>query len=249
MKVLLVLAHPEPESFNGALFATARATLEVHGHEVMLSDLYAMEWKAVADGKDFPRERAAGQRFALDSEQLYAHQTGTTSVDIVAEQQKIQRADLIVFHYPMWWFMPPAILKGWFDRVFTKGFAYVSGRKYDSGLLSGKVAMVTITTGTSAGTYAPDGVDGALLDILWPMHNGVLRYTGFDVLEPFVVHAPGAMSPEERHVALGRYAEVLGTIGTRPRLFFHPAKDYGDDERLLPDVEPRSGFQHRSDGT
>ena len=53
----------------------------------------------------------------------------------------------------------PAIMKGWADRVFARGFAYAAGRKYDTGLLRGKTAMAA-TTGTSAETYAPDGIDG-----------------------------------------------------------------------------------------
>ena len=149
---------------------------------------------------------------------------------------------------PMWWFGPPAILKGWFDRVFTRGFAYLPGRKYDTGLMAGKLAMVSVTTGTSADTYAPDGIDGAILDILWPVHNGILRYTGFDVLAPFITHTPGKISHGERRVVLGRYADEIRAVASRHRLFFHPRDDYGPDERLLSGVRPQSGFQHRDCG-
>lgn len=246
MNILLVVAHPEPTSFNAALAGVAHSTLRDMGHDVRVSDLYAMGWKAVADGDDFAiRENPHVLR--LDKEQTFAHEGGTTSADIAAEQEKVAWADLVIFQYPMWWFGPPAILKGWFDRVFTRGFAYLPGRKYDTGLMRGKRAMVSVTTGTSSDTYAPDGIDGAILDVLWPVHNGVLRYTGFDVLEPFASYMVARLADADRAEILERFAHELQGIDSRPHLFFHPRSDYGDDERLLPTVEPRSGFQHRAD--
>ncbi len=68
----------------------------------------------------------------------------------------------------------PAILKGWADRVFARGFAYLPGRKYDTGMFKGKRALLAATTGTSADTYAPDGIDGDILVVFWPIHNGLL---------------------------------------------------------------------------
>ena len=164
--------------------------------------------------------------------------------DVAAEQEKVRAAELLVLQFPMWWFGMPAILKGWVDRVFARGFAYSPGRKYDTGLLAGRTALVSVTTGTSAATYAPDGIDGSLLDILWPLHNGVLRYCGFDVLEPFVAHRPGRVGDEVRGELLDAWRARLMAVETSPRLFFHPAGDYGPDERLLPGVVARSGFQH-----
>lgn len=247
VNILIVHAHPEPKSFNGALTRTAAEALREHGHAVEISDLYAMKWKPAADADDYgPREDQDYLR--IDREQTFAHEAGTTACDIVAEQAKVRRADLVLFQYPMWWFGRPAILKGWFDRVFTRGFAYLPGRKYDTGLMAGKLAMVSVTTGTSADTYAPDGMDGAILDILWPVHNGILRYTGFDVLEPFITHMPAKISHDERRAVLDQYAGEIRDLASRHRLFFHPRDDYGPDERLLPGVPPQSGFQHRSSG-
>lgn len=246
MNVLIVHAHPEPRSFNGALTRVATQALCEQGHHVEVSDLYAMRWKAVADADDFTGPREDDDVLRLDREQTFAHEAGTTAGDIAAEQEKVARADLVLFQYPMWWFGPPAILKGWFERVLTRGFGYLPGRKYDTGLMHGKTAMVSLTTGTSADTYAPDGIDGDLLDVMWPVHNGTLRYAGFDVLHPFVSHKPGMLDADERRAILDRYAAELRALDSRPRLFFHPRTDYGPDERLLPGVKPRSGFQHRA---
>ena len=248
MNVLIVHVHPEPRSFNGALTRTAARALREQGHTEEVSDLYAMKWKPVADADDYAGPREDHGYLRIDREQTFAHDAETTACDIRAEQAKVRRADLVLSQYPMWWFGPPAILKGWFDRVFTRGFAYLPGRKYDTGLMAGKLAMISVTTGTSADTYAPDGIDGAILDILWPVHNGILRYTGFDVLAPFITHTPGKISHGERRVVLGRYADEIRAVASRHRLFFHPRDDYGPDERLRPGVRPQSGFQHRNCG-
>ncbi len=242
MNVLTVHAHPEPRSFNGALTRQAVETLTAVGHTVEVSDLYAMKFKAVAD--DYT-EREDPAYLRIDREQTHAHRVDAVAADVRAEQEKLARADLLIFQYPMWWFGMPAILKGWAKRVLTRGFAYLPGRKYDTGMLRGKLAMVSVTTGTSADTYQPDGIDGALLDVLWPVHNGLLRYSGFDVLTPFVTHMPGGkISAEDRQRALASYSDRLRALDSVPRLYFHPAADYGPNERLRHGVKARSRFQH-----
>jgi NAD(P)H dehydrogenase (quinone) len=65
-----------------------------------------------------------------------------------------------------------------------------------------------------------------------------------DLLIPFVAHMPGKISAEDRQRALADYADRLRSLDSVPRLYFHPAEDYGPDERLRPGVKARSGFQH-----
>lgn len=244
MRYLIVHAHPDTESFNAALTQAAVNHLRALGHAVQVSDLYALGWNPVLGAADFP-QRVDTARLRVAYEQTHAVETGTQSADVAAEQEKVLWADVVVFQFPLWWFGPPAILKGWVDRVFARGFAYLSGRKYDTGMLAGRVGVVCVTTGTSADTYAPDGIDGSLLDHLWPIHNGVFRYTGFEVAEPFLVHMPGQITDQERSQVLDTWAQTLAGIADAPRLFFHPQSDYDERERLKPEVEPRSGFQHR----
>ena len=243
MNVLIVYAHPEPKSFNGAMKDLAVATLTTAGHSVEVSDLYAMNFHAIVGAEDFLGERSHPDFLSIAREQTHAVETRTLAADIVAEQDKLSRADLVIFQFPIWWFGMPGILKGWVDRVFARGFAYLAGRKYDTGLFRGKLALVATTTGTSADTYAPDGIDGDILTVLWPIHNGIFRYTGFDVLPPFVAHMPGRVTPAEREGYLAAYRKRLGEIETTPRLFFHPAEDYGANERLKPGILARSGVQ------
>lgn len=243
MNVLIVYAHPEPTSFNGAMKDLAVATLTAQGHRVEVSDLYAMGWNAVAGPADIQGPRAETTRFSLAREQTVAMERGTIAADIAAEQAKLARAYMVILQFPVWWFGMPAILKGWADRVFARGFAYLPGRKYDTGMFRGKLAMVAATTGTSADTYAPDGIDGDILTVFWPIHNGLLRYTGFDVLPPYVAFMPGREDDESRARQLEAFKTRLQTIDQTPRLFFHPAEDYGPNERLKPGVLARSGQQ------
>jgi NAD(P)H dehydrogenase (quinone) len=139
MNVLIVYAHPEPRSFNGAMRDVAVETLASAGHEVVVSDLYAMHFNAVVGADDFTGERADPGFLSIAREQTKAYEIGTLAPDIVAEQEKLRRADLVIFQFPIWWFGMPAILKGWADRVFARGFAYSTGRKYDTGLFRARL--------------------------------------------------------------------------------------------------------------
>ncbi|WP_223282440.1 NAD(P)H-dependent oxidoreductase [Pseudomonas amygdali] len=242
MKALIVYAHPEPASFSAALKNTAVETLTRLGYQVVISDLYAMGWNPILSAVDFA-DRENGEFLDLSREQEYAFAQGTQSADVLSEQQKVADADLVLFHFPVWWFSMPAILKGWCDRVFSRGFGYAAGRKYDSGMFKGKQAMICLTTGTASTLYEPNGIDGDLLHVLWPIHNGILAYTGFTVLPPFSAWMPGRVTAEERSDYLLSYAERLESLDRAEPLFMHPWSDYDDTQRLKPGVAAKSGVQ------
>ena len=130
--VLLVHAHPDPQSLTAQLVQAARAELRAQGHEVIQSDLYALGWKAVYDEHDFP-DRLDPERLSFVAESGHAFSTGTQPDDVRAEQAKLLAADAVVFQFPLWWFGLPAILKGWVDRVFAAGLTYGGGRWYSDG--------------------------------------------------------------------------------------------------------------------
>lgn len=243
MQVLIVYAHPEPQSFNGALRDRAVGVFGDMGAQVEVSDLYAMGWAPALGPWDIegaPRDPA---RFDPSREQEAAHAEGRMAQAIATEQAKLAAADLVIFQFPMWWFSMPAIMKGWIDRVFSRGFAYSAGRKYGSGHFKGKRAMLSLTTGTAASLYDPAGIDGDLLHVLWPIHNGMLAYTGFEVLPPFAAWQPGRVGPEGRAAYLDAFeARLRGLENTQP-LYFHDWQDYDEDQRLKPDVPARSGVQ------
>jgi NAD(P)H dehydrogenase (quinone) len=244
MNILIIYAHPEPGSFNGTLKDRAVDALTVQGHAVQVSDLYALDWKPSLDADDIttPRVDAGFLNLAAEQENMFAH--GRSTFDVEQEQAKVLWCDVLIFQFPIWWFSMPAILKGWVERTMTRGFAYASGEKYDNDTFKGRRAMVCVTTGTAERLYQPDGVDGSIHHILWPIHKGIFRYLGGgDVLPPYVYRMPGNVSEGERKTYIEDYAAVLKDMDKAVPLFFHPREDCGGDQRLKPDVMARSGFQ------
>ena len=150
MKHAVILAHPKPASFNAAIARTCVEILGRLGHEAMLRDLYAMDFD--------PRLRA---------DEIPAITPYQPAPDVKAERAVLADVDSFVFVYPFWFNAPPAILKGYVDRVLSMGFGYAPGADGGAPLLTGR----RLTTFSTSG--APDRwVDstGAL--------NGLIQ--GFD---------------------------------------------------------------------
>lgn len=211
MRVLIVLAHPEPQSYNGALFDTAIATLVAAGHSVSTSDLYRMGFDSVSSRKNFSSVKDPDY-LKLQVEELHASEGGGFAPDLEAELAKLEAADLVIWQFPLWWFGLPAILKGWVDRVFAMGRAYGGGRVYDTGMFKGKRALLSLTTGGPEDAYTAEGFNGDLDAILRPIHRGMLQFTGFAVLAPHIVYAPVRAETEQRVAWLQAWAERLRRI-------------------------------------
>ena len=137
----------------------------------------------------------------------------------------------------------PAILKGWVDPGFSRGFAYSAGRKYESGHFKGKRTMLCLTTGTASTLYEANGIDGDLHHVLWPIQTAILGYTGFAVLPPFAAWMAGRVTAAERQAYLDAFADRLRHPDQTEPLFFHPGADYDETQRLKPGVAARSGVQ------
>ncbi|QEH44091.1 NAD(P)H-dependent oxidoreductase [Chitinophaga sp. XS-30] len=208
MKVLLIYAHPEPKSFNSAMLGAARETLLQAGHDLRISDLYAMPFNPVS-GKDNFTALENPHYFKQQLEELHATATGAFAPFIAAEQEKLEWCDLMIWQFPLWWFSVPGILKGWVDRVFAMGRVYGQGRLYETGVFSGKKALLSLTTGGAAEHYVKDGFNGDMDGILRPIQRGMLEFTGFTVLAPHVVYGPARMSAEERENELQRWRKRL----------------------------------------
>ena len=188
MHVLIVYAHPEPTSFNGALKDAAVEAIVAAGHQVTVSDLYAEAFNPVAGRHDFTTV-ADPTRFHYQSEQLEAAQSGGFSAEIAREQARLARADAIILQFPLWWGAPPAILKGWFERVLAYGFGYADGRRFDKGLFRGRGGLMCVTTGGTPARFSHDGEYGEIERVLWPVRRLTLEYLGLAVEEPFVCYA------------------------------------------------------------
>jgi NAD(P)H dehydrogenase (quinone) len=250
MHVLLVYAHPEPASFNGSLRDFAVRRLRASGHEVQVSDLHAMGWKATLDAADFPQRDAQSPFDPMhDSRQALA--AGAQADDVAREQEKLLWADALILQFPLWWFSMPAILKGWVDRVYACGFAYGVGEhsdrrwgeRYGEGTLAGKRAMLVVSTGGWESHYGPRGINGPIDDLLFPIQHGILYYPGFSVLPPFVAYRIGRDRVDADRFA--RVSEALGerldTLWTTAPIPFRP-QNGGDYEipalTLRPEVAP-----------
>ncbi len=229
MRVFIVHAHAEPQSFNGALTRHAQAVLTAAGHEVQISDLYAMQFDPVSDRRNFTSTKNPDY-FKQQTEELYASEINGFAPDLQAELDKLQWCDALIFQFPLWWFGLPAILKGWVDRVFAMGRVYGGGKWYDRGVFQGKRAMISLTTGGPSTMYSPTGLHGDINAILFPIHHGILRFTGFDVLPPFVAWSVARAEPEVRQSYLDAYAQRLLTLQETDPLVYPSLADY--DERF-----------------
>ena len=111
MKAFVVYCHPSEDSFTRAMRDAFIAGLTDAGNEYVLSDLYKMGFKTDMTEEEYLRD-------------AYYRTTPDVAEDVLAEQEKINSSDAIVFIYPVFWTEAPAKLVGWFDRVWSYGFAY-----------------------------------------------------------------------------------------------------------------------------
>lgn len=251
MRAHIVLAHPEPKSYNAHLAATARDALERKGWSVTVSDLYQMGFDPCERPEHYAAPLDRG-RFDVQSEQRHASANQTIPAEVAAEIARVDQADLLILQYPMWWHLPPAILKGWFDRVFIYGDVYTSKKRFENGRFVGKKAMLSATVGTSEDTYAYNGRSGDIDLLLWPV-NFSLAYGGFSVLEPFVAYGVEAglrysdsSAVEARLKAIrANLAATLSQVETIPAIPFNQMAHWGSDGRITPDAPVYSPFIRR----
>ncbi len=111
MHVYILFAHPSQNSFNKEVLETFVKGLEDAGHTHEIGDLYRMDFESDMDLAQYERE------VGLDPQ-------APVPDDVRAEQEKVNQADALAFIYPVWWSDCPAKLKGWFDKVWSYGYAY-----------------------------------------------------------------------------------------------------------------------------
>jgi len=152
VNISVILAHPHRASFNHAIAKTVVHTLELNGHTVRYHDLYEEAFDPILPYEEIPKDAQI-----LDS-----------AVEIHCAE--IREADGIVIVHPNWWGQPPAILKGWVDRVIRPGIAYEfadgdSGEGIPIGLLRARIALVFNTSNTPEERELQ--VFGDPLEVLW----------------------------------------------------------------------------------
>jgi NAD(P)H dehydrogenase (quinone) len=163
MKHLVVVAHPAVGSFTMALAREYAAELEALGHSQRTLDLYRMGFNPV-----------------LAAEELSPAADRPPSADVARAQDEIRAADVLTLIYPLWWLSMPAMMKGYIDRVFARGFAYDSRGGVVRGLLSGKKSVLITVSGAPLPLLFKSGNWNAV-QMLQDTH--ILRSTGFELLE------------------------------------------------------------------
>ena len=191
MRILLIVAHPNKTSFNHAIARTCSEALTERGHEVMAHDLYEERFSPILPYDEFAREAALPP-------------------EIQRHCDEVAQADGIIIIHPNWWGQPPAILKGWVDRVIRPGVAYEflegdKGEGVPRGLLKAKCALVFNTSNTA--TAREKAVFGDPLEAIW--RNCVFDLCGVPDIHRrmFNVVVTSSLAERERWLS-----EVAGTI-------------------------------------
>lgn len=247
MNVLIIFAHPERNSLNGALLDIARNELETSGHTVQVSDLYAMKWKTDIDREDFP-SFPADERLKVASASAESFSSHTLTPDVEAEQKKLLWADTVILQFPLWWFSMPAILKGWVDRVYSCGFAYGVGEhsdkrwgdRYGEGTMAGKRAMLIVTAGGWPEHYSSRGINGPIDDLLFPITHGILFYPGFTVLPSFVAYRVDRLNKQDFSILADKLKERIQTLATTTPI---PYRKQNDSDYTIPTMLLKSGLE------
>ncbi len=189
MNVLVVCAHPNPSSFTHAMTHAIATGLRASEHQVNIKDLYAQNFDPVLKADDL--------------EQLHV---GDIPRHIRNEQDDLLWAEALVFVYPLWWFDRPAILKGWFDVVFTNEVAFSFNDKGVQGMLKHQKALVLIAAG---GTEEYFENSDAMPLIHRPVTDGTLGFCGIDdVSHNIYFNVPNKTDAERK--AILSDIEVLG---------------------------------------
>ncbi|MCX8571577.1 MULTISPECIES: NAD(P)H-dependent oxidoreductase [Hyphomicrobiales] len=165
MHALIVVAHPDPNSFSHSIAAEIAEGLALSdpGNTFEIADIAA---------------EAFDPRFTATDLAVHRREV-PPSADVAAEQARIDRADTLVLVYPVYWWSMPALLKGWIDRVFANGWAYDEGpdTKLVKRLRHLRVHLVAIG-GAGMRTYARHGYFGAMKT---QIDHGIFDYVGTEV--------------------------------------------------------------------
>jgi NAD(P)H dehydrogenase (quinone) len=187
MNALIVIAHPNPLSFNYSLLDRVKHNLEALQYEVTVRDLYKLKFNPI-----------------LTDDHYQTFSQTELEQEILDEQAYILENDLLVFIFPTWWSSLPAILKGYFDRVFTNGFAFTMTKKGLNGQLNDKKAIVIQTTGEPESTVKKfQRVNGSLIDL------GILDRCGIEVIIHKFFYSVPYVDPEERREMLDEVEPII----------------------------------------
>jgi len=192
---LVVVSHPDPGSLNHALSQVVLEAWRARGHEAVLLDLHQSSFNPILD-LDEARGRAS------------------SDAQIQAHIRQLQQARLLAVVHPNCWGAPPAMMKGWMDRVFAPGAAYAFPKGEDEGLapvglFSGKRALVINTSNTTA--ERERDAFGDPLERIW--RDCLLGYCGFAEVQRLVFRVVATSTPAERDAWMQTAAAAAIRLG------------------------------------
>lgn len=193
MRHLVVLAHPREGSFTRAVATTYVDAVRALGHSADLNDLYASGFDPVAR-----------------ADESFTRGLGEAADDVKAEIARVRAADVVVFVSPVWWIAPPAMMKGWLDRVLRPGFAY--GYRPDTGRVGGLLTDKRGLVFTSAGSTVQEFLGSGKMDAIRTMWDaGTVTFCGMAMLGHEHFGPVGSRSTKEMVEGyLGRVRDVAG---------------------------------------
>ncbi len=193
MNIIIILGHPTKGSFNHAIADTAVSKLRENGHEVIYHDLYAEKFDPLLSGEEIPKE---------------------AELDPLIEKhcREIKEADGIIIIHPNWWGQPPAILKGYVDRIIRAGVAYEflegdDGEGVPNGLLKAETALVFNTSNTPE--IREREVFGDPLENIWK--NCIFDLCGVKNFYREMYQVVVTSSLKKRHLWLENVAKTVDT--------------------------------------
>jgi len=196
MKHAVILAHPGPNSLNAAIARTYAEAVTRLGHEVLLRDLYAMGFDP-----------------CLKAEEIPDPQLPRFGADVLTERDLLADAEVFAFIYPLWFNAPPAILKGYVDRIFGMGFGFAPTLGGTEPQLTGRRLISFTTSGAPDAWVRSTGALSALIQLFDVHLNGMC---GLNLVDH--VHFGGMVSG----ITVEAFDEVLGRVRTTVSAHFRP---------------------------
>lgn len=191
MKISVILGHPYENSYNAAIAQTVVETLKENGHSVLFHDLYQEKFNPV-----MPKAELASDQ--------------SEDPLVLRHQQEIREADGIIIIHPNWWGQPPAILKGWIDRILREEIAYTfpegdNGGGLPIGLLKARTGLVFNTSNTPK--KREEEVFGDPLERLWK--DCIFDFCGVKVFDRIMFRVVADSSENDRKEWLLKVSEMV----------------------------------------
>lgn len=199
-KIHMIIAHPNPNSFNHALLEEVKKLAYEHELSLAITDLYQLAID----------KHPLVNFYGLDSGPI----NGALTLD---EQRKFKEAELIIVQFPMYWFSYPAIVHAYLEQLWQPGFAYPPTFEESPLACDKKSVLFSVTTQSPKSAYTNQGKNGDIARVLFPMTTA-FRFVGHSILEPFVAYAVSDQSDDKRRDLLKDYKAHVSAMLSNPKV-------------------------------